>query len=323
MVSGPGHAHRKGISLRELFELFPDDAAAERWFVEARWPQGEIICPHCRSTRIQTGAAHKTMPMRCRDCRKRFSVKTGTPMEASNLGYQTWAIAIYQMATSIKGISSMRLHRDLNVTQATAWHMAHRIREAWRPDDDLPFAGPVEADETLIGGRAKNMHSKRRRKMSEAGWPNKVTVVGIRDRDTGHVRARVVEKDDEEPIREFVARNMQEDAKLYTDEGAAYRGLRRLHEAVVHSAKEYVRGGAHINSLESVWSLLKRGYIGTFHRMSREHVGRYLNEFTARHNIRELDTIDQMTAIVQRMEGQRLRWRDLTAHRHGRRARAI
>ena len=253
MTSGPGHAHRKGISLRELFELFPDDAAAERWFVEARWG-GEIICPHCRSTRIQTGTTHPHMPMRCRDCRKFFSVKTGTPMEASNLNYQTWAIAIYQMATSIKGVSSMRLHRDLNVTQRTAWHMAHRIREAWKEPDDLPFAGPVEADETLIGGRAKTMRSKRRKRLSEAGWPNKVTVAGIRDRETGQIRAHVVSKGthpDEQPIRSFVARNMQDDAPLYTDEAPMYRNLKHLHETVTHGAKEFVRGDVHITSLES------------------------------------------------------------------------
>ena len=115
-------------------------------------------------------------------------------MEASNLGYQVWVIAIYMMTTSLKGVSSMRLHRDLDISQKSAWHLAHRLRETWREPDDLPFAGPVEADETLVGGKAKSMHGKRRKKLSEAGWPNKVTVAGIRDRKTGQIRARVVEK---------------------------------------------------------------------------------------------------------------------------------
>ena len=324
MASGPGRSHRKGISLAELFRMFPDDAAAERWLVEQRW-QGEIICPRCQSTRIQTGAAHPTMPMRCRDCRRRFSVRTGTPMEASNLGYQVWVIAIYMMTTSIKGVSSMRLHRDLNISQKSAWHLAHRLRETWREDDELPFAGPVEADETLVGGKAKSMHGKRRKKLSEAGWPNKVTVAGIRDRKTGKVRARVVEKGTggDKTIQQFLARNMKPGAPLYTDEGSAYRGQKRLHEAVSHGAGEYVRGEVGINGMESFWSLLKRGYVGTFHRMSPEHVHRYLAEFVGRHNVRDLDTIDQMAGMVRGWEGKRLRYPDLIAHRHGRRARAV
>ena len=323
MASGPGRSHRKGISLAELFRMFPDDAAAERWLVEQRW-QGEIICPHCRSTRIQTGAAHPTMPMRCRDCRRRFSVRTGTPMEASNLGYQVWVIAIYMMTTSLKGVSSMRLHRDLNITQKAAWHLAHRLRETWREPDDLPFAGPVEADETLVGGRAKSMHAKRRRKMSESGWPNKVTVAGIKDRETGRIRARVIPKGAPEgTIHELVDENVGPRTRVFTDEGSAYRGRKRLHETVTHGAGEYVRGEVDINGMESFWSLLKRGYVGTFHRMSPEHVHRYLAEFVGRHNIRDADTIDQMAGVVRGFEGRRLRYSDLTAHRHGRRARAV
>lgn len=327
MPTNPGKDFRNGISLTELIALFPDDDAAERWLIEQRW-QGQITCPNviCKSTNIQTGAAHPTMPMRCRTCRRRFSVKTGTPMEASNLGYQVWVIAIFLMSVSLKGVSSMRLYRDLKITQRAAWHLAHRIREAWGiPFEKDPFHGPLEADETSLGGLAKNMHGKRRRKMAEEGWPNKTKIVGIRDRKTGHIRAKVVtqQAEDEDFIPDYVARAGAPDAVLYTDEGSAYRRLKKLHETVTHGAKEYVRGDVHINSLESFWSLLKRGYVGTFHKMSPEHVHRYLAEFVGRNNVRRLDTIDQMGAIVRGMEGRRLKWKDLTRHRHGRRARAI
>ena len=139
-----GKHHREGISLIKLSKMFPDNSAAEKWFAKARWPEG-THCPHCESVNVQSGAAHKSMPYRCREreCRKRFSVRTGTCMEASNLGFQIWAIAVYLMSTSLKGVSSMKLHRDLGITQKSAWHLAMRLRKALEDDGaNLPFVGP-------------------------------------------------------------------------------------------------------------------------------------------------------------------------------------
>ena len=320
---GPGRSDRRGISLAELFRIFPDDAAAERWFVEQRWPNG-IACHHCGSVRVQTGAKHKTMPLRCRDCRKRFSVRTGTVMQSSKLGYQVWVIAMYLMSTNLKGVSSMKLHRDLSITQKAAWFLAHRLRDAWRTDGhpELPFIGPVEADETFVGGKAKNMHAKKRRQLTGRGGADKTAVAGVKDRATKQVRVAVVERCDGPTLKGFVAAHAADGATVYTDEATAYTGLANR-ESVRHGVGEYVRGQASINGMESFWSMLKRGYVGVFHRMSPEHLPRYVAEFEGRHNNRGRDTIDQMAAMVHGAEGKQLRYRDLTAHRHGRVARAV
>ena len=173
--------------------MFPDDATAEAWFVKARWPNG-IACPHCGSINVLTGAKHKTMPYRCREkeCRKRFSPKVGTALESSNLGYQAWVIGIYLIATGLKGTSSMKLHRDLNIAQKSAWHMAHRLRIAWQQRNRQPYSGPVEADETYVGGKRANMPKAKRKAMDGRGPVGKTAVVGIKDRETNKVSATVV-----------------------------------------------------------------------------------------------------------------------------------
>ena len=225
-----------------LFSMFPDDAAAERWFVEQRWPDG-VCCHHCGSENVQTGAKHKTMPFRCRDCRKRFSVKTGTIMQASNLGYRVWVVAMYLMSTNLKGVSSMKLHRDLDIMQKSAWFLAHRLRDAWRVDGnpDLPFLGPLEADETFVGGKAKNMHANKRRQLTCRGGADKTAVAGVRDRATGKVRAAIVERCDGPTLKGFVTDHAADGATIYTDEATAYNGLENR-ESVKHGIGEYVKG---------------------------------------------------------------------------------
>ena len=149
----PAKSHRTGISMVELFRRFPVDATAEAWFIERRWPNG-IARPHCGSLNVQTGAKHKTMPFRCREkeCAKRFSAKTGTVMEGSKLGFQAWMIATFLLSTDLKSVSSMKLHRNLNINQRSAWYLTHRLRVALTERQNA-FAGPLEADETYMGGK--------------------------------------------------------------------------------------------------------------------------------------------------------------------------
>ena len=174
--NAPGKHYRKGMTLQELFQKFPNDEAAREWFEQSRWPDG-IRCAFCDGENVHD-AKHPTMPYRCKDCRKYFSVKHGTVMHSSNVGYQKWALTIYILTTQIKGTSSMKLHRDIGVTQKTAWHMSHRIRETWAKGTG-PLAGPLEVDEAYFGGTEANRH-KNKRKNTGRGTAGKTSVVGVK-----------------------------------------------------------------------------------------------------------------------------------------------
>ncbi|MDE0147844.1 MAG: IS1595 family transposase [Rhodospirillaceae bacterium] len=251
-------------------------------------------------------------PFRCRKCRKRFSVKTGTVMEASNIGYQNWAVAIYLFMTSLKSVSSMKLARELGITQKAAWFLAHRLRDAYRADTGL-FGGPVEVDEAYMGGRESNKHADKKLQAGR-GTVGKSIVAGVRDRVTGKVSAEVVPYNDRRTLQSFVEQRAVIGAKVYTDEAAAYREMPyHRHGAVRHASGEYVRGEAHTQGIEAFWAMLKRAHKSTFHKISPKHLQRYVDEFAGRHNVRELDTADQMGDMVAGMVGRRLKYDELTA----------
>ena len=303
---------------------FHDEAAAYR-FVEARvWPDGPV-CPHCggvdriskmggKSTRIGT--------YKCYQCRKPFTVKIGTIFESSHIPLHIWLQAIFLLASSKKGISSNQLHRTLGVTLKTAWFLSHRIREAMRSGGLDPLGGAgkiVEADETYFGECENFMPSSNRggrpyTKGGRSGPSNKRAVVALVERG-GEARTFHVDRATKAAVTKIVTENVDRETYLHTDESRLYGDADQLfaeHRTVKHSVSEYVRGIVHTNTVESVFSVFKRGMVGVYQHCSEKHLHRYLAEFDFRYNARQAlgmtDTVRAERAL-KGIVGKRLTYR--------------
>ena len=302
------------LSITELFEMFPDEDAACKWLEGIRWPDGERHCLLCyHSGQVHDVPSGKPMPYRCGKCKQYFSLRADTIMERSPLPIRKWLIAIYLFVEHPKGLSSIVLGRQLGVTQKTAWYLGHRIRRALERDHSVfgMFKGPVEVDETYLGGKEKNKHYGQKLKI-KGGSGGKTAVIGIKDRATKQVVAIPVEHVNRVTAEGFIGNTVNEDAMVYTDDSSIYNKLPH-HDSVNHSKKEYVRGKVHTNGVESFWSMLKRGYYGTYHWMSPKHMFRYAVEFAERHNIRHLGTLARMEWVAERMIYSELSWKQLVS----------
>lgn len=305
--------HRaKTISIIELLAMFSTEYKAVKWLERVRW-HGKPVCPHCGGIENIKPYKGKRFTYHHKDCRKAFTVKTGTVMHASKIPTQKWTIAIYLVLTARKGVSSLQLSKELGITQKSAWFMLQRIREACKASD-FKLSGVIEVDETYTGGKERNKHASKKLHAGR-GAVGKQAVVGLRERK-GRVKAMPVAATDKETLRAAVRHNVKAGAVVFTDKHRGYFGLKRhyKHEAVKHSAKEFVNGMAHTNGIESIWSVLKRGHDGTFHHISTKHLERYVNELTFRLNDGNIskDTIARMSSLCGNIASKRIPFKDLT-----------
>lgn len=293
-------------SLIDLTKHFPDEKTCRFHLEQMRW-NDDIICVHCGSSR-KIYRINDSKLYKCADCTKQFTVRVGTIFEDSALPLQKWFMAIYLIMAHKKGISSIQLSKDIGVTQKTAWFMLHRIRYAVRTKSfDKPLTGTVEADETLIGGKEQNKHFDKRTphaqgRNSEAKTP----VFGMKQRG-GIVKAQTVDRTDTITLQTIMREQISKMANIVTDEYISYKECDdyfKTHKKVNHSAKEYVRGNVHTNSIESFWAILKRGIFGIYHHVDRKHLDKYIDEFEFRFNSKDISDVDRFNAMLSFSNGR-------------------
>jgi hypothetical protein len=316
-------------TLQQAIQHFADPENCRKFMVFVRWPDGVPRCPYCGATKLTWLA--KANVYRCYGDHKKqkFSLKVGTVFEDSPIGLDKWLPALWLLCNCKNGISSYELHRSLGVTQKTAWFMLHRIRLAMESKSFHKFggndAGPVEVDETFIGGKPKNMHPKRRQTWQKGGYmgyydpAQKTAVMGMVDRELRQARAKVVPHVRHDVLQAEILEQVEAGSKVFTDSHQGYAGLAKqgfIHETVTHIS-EYVRGEVHTQAIENFWSLLKRSLNGTYIAVEPFHLNHYVGEQVFRYNNRAtkdnpLTDADRFVLAASQISGKRLTYAELT-----------
>ncbi len=284
-------------SLLELLAYFKDESVCKEYLERMRWG-GTIQCPHCGNHKIyRTNRGFK-----CAGCSKKFSVTSGTIFENTKLPLKTWFAAIYLCTAHKKGISSTQLHRDLGISQKTAWFLLHRIRQIMQ--DDSSIEGIVEVDETYVGGNMLNKPKSQRIKNAQGrSLSHKQPVVGILGRDN-KVVAKPIPDSTAKTLKREIASYVKSGSTVITDSWKGYKNLNLMydHQVVDHSKDEFVKGSYHINSVEGFFSMLKRGIIGIYHAISKKHLHRYCHEFSYRYNTREIKDCERFQDVFSNIK---------------------
>jgi transposase-like protein len=306
-------------TLQDAVVYFNDPDNCISYLVARRWPNG-VICPRCGSTKVSFLAKTRRWQCSASHSMRQFTLKTGTIMEDSPIGLDKWLMAIWLLLNCKNGISSYEISRGIGVTQKSAWHLMHRIRYAQHNGSfERKMSGHIEADETFVGGKARNMHAgKRAARITGTGGKDKTAVIGILERG-GKVRTSVVANRKKKTLQSEVRKHVEAGSALYTDFLLSYEGLDSdyAHQVVDHAVK-YVDGQCHTNGLENYWSLLKRTISGTYVSVEPFHLFRYLDEQAFRYNNRKdengekLTDSDRFDLGVRQIVGKRLTWAEVT-----------
>jgi transposase-like protein len=308
----------ESLTLALIAQRYSDEDDARAYLENLRWPEGPF-CPHCGSLEVYrlNAKAGSTKPgrkglLKCKYCRKQFTVTVGTIFEATHIPMNKWLQAIYLLCTSKKGMSAHQMHRMLGITYKSAWFLCHRIRYAMEQGPNgAMLSGIIEVDETYVGGKRKKGEWK---KSGFKGAPadHMAPVVALVERG-GRVRAFPMERVTAENLRAVLKENVDKSARIMTDEAKAYSGLDQYfasHETVNHTAKEYVRGDVTTNTVEGFFGIFKRGINGVYHHVSKKHLHRYTGEFEFRYNGRKISDGARTMLAVRGFEGKRLKYRD-------------
>ncbi len=281
----------KFSSFAQMLEKLADETVCREFLEHLRWGK-EPVCPHCgcqnkEHYQLKQKGEFKGL-YKCKDCRERFTVKVGTMFHGSPISLRKWFIAIYIFSSHKKGISSLQLHRDLGVTQKTAWFMLQRIRNTFATTPEEKLTGVTQVDETFVGGKNKNRHADKKVKESQGrSVKDKTPVFGLVNK--GKVNTKVVPDTKSKTLKPIITEMVEEGSIVVSDEWLAYKGLSNSyqHEVLKHKERQYVNNSFHTNSIEGFWSLLKRGIFGIYHSTSPKHLSKYCDEFSYRYNTRE------------------------------------
>lgn len=303
-------------TLMDAIRYFGEEDNAFNYFKSLRWPKGEPVCPCCESKGAHFMASRKVW--KCRTCKKQFSVKVGTLFEDSPIKLDKWLCAVWMIVNAKNGVSSYEIHGALGVTQKSAWFMMHRVRLALQTGSFDKMGGIVEADETYIGGKARNMHKHlREAKIKGTGGVGKTAVQGLLERGNrekaSRVKLKVLPDVKAQTVKMEVRYNVEGGSEVHTDALKSYIGLQgQFEHKVVDHAVQYVDGHVHTNGLENFWSLLKRTLKGTYVSCEPFHLFRYLDEQAFRFNERKDNDLGRFYKALCGIVGKRLTWAKLT-----------